>query len=87
MHPCLQIDEVLRQITFELKTFSIFTCRDLLSMALSCKTFYEPAMDELWGFMGDVRALISCLPEDARQVRFVKSSFERNPDLDVIVCI
>ena len=42
VHPCLAISKVLRVVCGSLWR------RDLLSVALTCRGFLEPALDELW---------------------------------------
>ena len=69
MHPCLQIDEVLRRITNDMVILSPGDSSQFLKLALTCRTFYEPAMDVLWGkYVTDMRSLILCLPEDSRRL-------------------
>lgn len=89
MHPCLQIDEVVRNVVSQLGGHTSGAPQDLLALALTCKAFYEPAMDELWGTAANLRDLIGCLPEDARRVirRRVFTSDGQPIDVDVMVMI
>ncbi|KIP03177.1 hypothetical protein PHLGIDRAFT_252881 [Phlebiopsis gigantea 11061_1 CR5-6] len=48
MHPCLQIDEILRKIANELSMPTLGGKSQFRDLALTCHTFYEPAMDILW---------------------------------------
>ncbi|KAJ3538850.1 hypothetical protein NM688_g6456 [Phlebia brevispora] len=59
MHPCLQVTEVLSLIARE-----VDLPRDHLSMALTCKCFYEPAIKMLWAECVSWRQLLACFPED-----------------------
>lgn len=57
MHHCLCIQEVVHNIACH------GTGRDLVSMALACRAFYEPAMDNMWRDLPGMGPLIGCLPE------------------------
>ncbi|KAF8547266.1 hypothetical protein OG21DRAFT_1425191, partial [Imleria badia] len=35
----------------------------LAALAQTCRTFKEPALDELWGTLDDLTPLAQCLPE------------------------
>lgn len=61
MHPIVAIDEI-----FQILLTSVGDQVTLLSLALSCRAFYEPAMDDLWYQLEGMRPLIELLPEDAR---------------------
>lgn len=61
MHRCLIIDEILQNVAAHLTDD-----QSRLRMALSCRTFDEPAMDSLWSdSLGGLKPLVQCLPEDA----------------------
>lgn len=64
MHRCLCIDELLRTIAVHIAS-QWPSRRALLYMALTCKTFYGPAMDTLWEDLPGLRPLLSLLPRDA----------------------
>ena len=71
MHSCLLIDEILRNIAQRLRT-----SQDLLNMALSCRSFKEPALDALWSDIASFDNLMECLPYD-----FIFSSNFIAPDV------
>lgn len=55
MHKCLQIEEVVQMIVAQLagsKTGGQWW-RDITNVGLTCKGFYEPAMDVSWRDLGD----------------------------------
>ena len=57
MHLCLQIDEILVAIArYQTER------KDLAAMAVTCKTFYGPAIGELWSTVDDIRWLLRLLP-------------------------
>lgn len=61
MHRCLIIDEILHNVAAHLTDD-----QSRLRMALSCRTFYEPAMDSLSSdSLGGLKPLVKCLPEDS----------------------
>ena len=55
---CLQISEILTHVlghdAADLST--------LAAMAISCKSFHEPAMDALWHSIPDITVIVKCLP-------------------------
>lgn len=67
MHRCLTINEILAIIVRDL--LSPYSHQDdrrnLTAMALTCKTFYEPAMRESWHTVEDISRLAHTLPSDA----------------------
>ena len=62
MHRCLNIDEILRLIAYELVTSG----REggALCLACCCKCFQEPVLDTLWATQFDLYMLLMCFPED-----------------------
>ena len=69
MHPCLTIDEILLRIFSNLappwpKAPSDRNIRTLTSVALVCKTFYEPAMAVSWASLEGFDRLIPALPDE-----------------------
>ncbi|KAH9941996.1 hypothetical protein B0H21DRAFT_696585 [Amylocystis lapponica] len=70
MHPALLIDEILKII---LELCAEWHPRDynwtLYQVALSCKAWKDPALDELWRRLPDVTPLIRLLPEHCPYIR------------------
>ena len=65
-HPCLAISEVLRVVCSSLRP------EDLLSVALTCRGFLEPALDELWYEIPAFKPLLACLPPDLLEIKVEK---------------
>lgn len=70
LHRCLQIFEVLSIIgefiaedRFVRSVISRWT-NDLLSLALTCRTFLNPALNELWRRQSSLAPLLRCFPSD-----------------------
>ncbi|GJE89165.1 hypothetical protein PsYK624_052600 [Phanerochaete sordida] len=63
MHPALKISEILR-IMLQISDDHIRR-RTAAAVAMTCRTFYEPGSDALWGDMPSLRPLLRCLPTDA----------------------
>jgi hypothetical protein len=63
MDACLSIPELLPLLCDGLEA------KDLLSTALSCQAFLEPALDKLWYHVKSFKPLIACLPEDLVHLR------------------
>lgn len=61
MHRLLAIHEILGLIARNL------SAKEQRDMALVCRTFYEPAMDELWHTIESLAPLILCLPPRFRR--------------------
>ena len=60
MHRCLRIEEIVRNIVSynDGPTHAVH-----LSLALTCRSFYEPAMDALWRVLDeDIEPLLLLLP-------------------------
>ena len=58
MHKVLRIHEIIGLIARNLPP------KEQCKMALLCRTFYEPTMDELWHTMESIGPLILCLPRE-----------------------
>ena len=73
MHPCLQIEEILRCIFEFVYGDRHIKChpkrRSLANLAISCRTFLRPALETLWFHLPSLGPLVMCLPEDAWVVR------------------
>jgi hypothetical protein len=63
MDECLSIPEILPLLCDGLEA------KDLLSTALSCRAYLEPALDKLWYHVKSFKPLIACLPEDLVELR------------------
>ena len=61
MHPCLTVDEVVRNIA---NLFHSKEAKSLLCLGLACRAFYDPAMDVLWRSLRSIDPLLRCLPRD-----------------------
>lgn len=57
MNHCLRIPEIVSEICNALDE------RSALSMALTCKAFLEPALDQLWRRLTSFEPLAACLPD------------------------
>jgi hypothetical protein len=58
MHPCLNVDEILRLIAAS-------TWRETtVALACCCKSFEDPALDALWERQDKLRPLLRSLPGD-----------------------
>ncbi|RDB23316.1 hypothetical protein Hypma_009322 [Hypsizygus marmoreus] len=75
MHECLRINEILSNIfehLFEQRPPGldpVFDCdidpeKALFRLAITCRTFTEPALDELWKVQRVLKPLIRCMPAD-----------------------
>ena len=66
MHPCLQIDEILRSIFEFLKEDPQGPQRrTLVNLAITCHTFSLPALAVLWSHLPSLAPVVMCLPCDA----------------------
>lgn len=71
MHHCLQITEILLKIFQYVHSDVVADWQpdpNLYHLALTCKTFQEPALDELWGYHGYPLKLFQTLPHDSWQM-------------------
>lgn len=69
---CLSIPEIVYQICGALETAANpfrRPDRNILSMALTCRDFLEPALDALWKTLSSHRQIAACLPEDLFRVK------------------
>ena len=58
MHPCLRIPEVMHLVCGEVDKPTA------LALALTCKTFLDPALDRLWNEIYSFDPIIACLSSD-----------------------
>lgn len=75
MHQCLSICEVLYSICDRTDTKA-----DALSLAMTCRTFLEPALDALWREIVLFDPLIACLPGDLWREETVESEAHETPN-------
>ena len=71
MHPCLRVYEILANIFSGINTDDrthIFGRATLGSLATTCKTFTEPALDVLWNTQPCLFQLLKNLPGDAIEI-------------------
>lgn len=69
MHRALHICEILLEIFAHVNTVQnscsyqqeAFARKSLVALAATCKTFYEPAMNELWAVMYGLTPLLGCV--------------------------
>lgn len=66
MHQVLQLGELLRQIVEDLRLGDngFGGKRDLLSMALTCRQFYQPTIECLWHSLHGLTPVLHCFPLD-----------------------
>ena len=62
MHRCLNLDEVVRLIAYEL----VASGRKATAVCLArcCKSFEDPVLDALWTTQDKLSPLFKCLPGD-----------------------
>ena len=62
MHPCLNVDEILRLLAREL----VASGAQATSVALGscCKSFEDPVLDALWETQDQLTPLLKCFPQD-----------------------
>lgn len=69
MHNCLKISEILTVIIehaySDPDSRPVIATRTLVALALTCKTFLEPALDRLWHEQQTLVPLVKTLPVDA----------------------
>ena len=84
MHPCLQIDEILTVIARYLgmlqppvsdldhwyKGEAEEAKYPLVNMALACRAFYEPALDEHWRELDSIGKLLYCFPDGIAKIKY-----------------
>ncbi|KAG1748306.1 uncharacterized protein EDB91DRAFT_1245016 [Suillus paluster] len=56
--------------------------KTLLALALTCKSFTEPALDLLWQYLRGLAPLIRCLPQSLWKMNAQKLEFQRTMTLD-----
>jgi hypothetical protein len=68
MHQALHIYEIIVEIFSHVNTVrplsyrqDAFVWKSLAALATTCKTFHEPAMDELWAVMYGLTPLLGCV--------------------------
>ena len=62
MHACLQVDEILRLLAWELVGSEAKAT--VVALACSCKSFEDPALDTLWETQERLPPLFESLPRD-----------------------
>jgi len=62
MHPCLNVDEILRLIACELVTSG--GRENAVGLACCCKNFEDPVLDTLWETQDQLHPLLKSLPGD-----------------------
>jgi len=62
MHPCLNIDEILRFLVRELVVSEAKATA--VALACCCKVFEEPALDVLWETQNQLTPLLKCFSRD-----------------------
>ena len=62
MHACLNVDEIVRIITFELVVSKAKAA--VVYFACCCKNFEGPVLDVLWEIQNELLPLLKSLPED-----------------------
>ena len=64
MHACLQVDEIVRIIAYELVSSQGRT--SAVALACCCRSFEDPALDALWETQHLLTPLLKTFPEDVR---------------------
>ncbi|EIW85644.1 hypothetical protein CONPUDRAFT_142127 [Coniophora puteana RWD-64-598 SS2] len=59
MHAALDVDEILRNVVND----SSLNKRDLASVAMTCRAWSDPALDELWESLDSLGPLLNALPQ------------------------
>ena len=62
MHPCLNVDEILRLLACELVASEAKATA--AALARCCKTFEEPVLDVLWETQDQLTPLLKCFPRE-----------------------
>ena len=62
MHPCLNVDEILRLLAHALVVLEAKATA--VALACCCKSFEEPALDVLWEAQNRLGPLLKCFPRD-----------------------
>ena len=69
MHLCLRVQEIVRNIVESIDGYENrlgLLSQDALStvhaLAITCKSFQDPALDRLWSCQDSLRPLMQCLP-------------------------
>ena len=62
MHPCLNVDEILRLIARELVQSELNATA--VSLACCCRSFEDPALDVLWEMQYRLTPLLKCFPQE-----------------------
>jgi hypothetical protein len=62
MHPCLNVDEILRLFTRELVASG--GKATAVSLACCCKGFGDPVLDVLWETQDQLTPLLKCFPQE-----------------------
>jgi len=62
MHPCLNVDEILRRIACELVESG--GKGTAVALACCCKSFEDPVLDALWVEQGQLLPLLKSFPRD-----------------------
>jgi len=70
MHRALYVEDIIHDVFFYIQFHSpiimlpdLQSQIDFLSLARTCRTFKEPALDILWERLEDLSPLVRCLPE------------------------
>lgn len=79
MHPWFTIEELLAEVFGNLGTSER---RSLANAAVTCRTFYEPAMDRLWSELDDLFPLIKCMAPDLWNETRDVSLFDANAPVE-----
>lgn len=61
MHPCLDVDEIVRLLAHELVASEEWSAA--VALACCCKKFEDPALGALWGIQEEFHPLLDTFPE------------------------
>ena len=62
MHHCLNVNEIVRLVAYELTTLECKT--GAIAMACCCKSFEDPVLDAIWETQRGLVPLLRTFPED-----------------------
>ena len=67
MHPCFNVDEILRLLAS--KIVASEANKTAVSLACCCKSFNDPVLDALWETRVELTSLLKCLPQEVWEER------------------
>ncbi|KAF9786378.1 hypothetical protein BJ322DRAFT_1059290, partial [Thelephora terrestris] len=77
MHPCLNVDEILRLVAYELIASELKATA--VSLACCCRSIQDPVLDTLWETQDRLVTLLKCLPQEVWKEENGTFCFQRIP--------